>query len=200
MSSKNEKSAIAPMAQSQVQTEIWWAVLNHLSAVASLGKDEHLLNAGMMPELIAALKYQSSVDLRQLSSSLTQTGMLWDINQLCRMIRLAAIPKEAQELLLLGANNKVMARYLRTSAAKCKEWREVVEVTPCFRARCVPDKNYQTVLELLDQLCEKHTPMGIPIDELLTIAQQHQVSLGAMWTELEKWDEEDEADKKKQKK
>ena len=195
MSNKNKKIAEDPMIQRQIQTEIWTIVLNHLASLAAAGREQELLMAGINTELLTILKSQTVLSLRSLSCDLTETGLLWDIGQLCRMIRLASVPKEAQELLLFGANNKVMSNYLRINAAKCKEWREVLEVESCFKARCVPDKIYKKVLDELNALCGVHTAMNIPIDALLILAQQHQVSLGAMWTELEKWDNKNEADK-----
>lgn len=187
--SRKKPRLIEPQTQNKIQAEIWWAVLSHLSALASLERDETLLNAGIAPELLETLKHQSSVSLRELSLVLTQTHSLWDIEQLARQLRLAAIPDEAKKLITFGANNKVMMHYLRANAAQCSKWREDLEVEKPFRARCLPtNKALAIIMERLQALCKTYSPTSIPAQELLSIAQEYQVSLGALWVELEKWD------------
>ncbi|ANU39480.1 hypothetical protein [Vibrio scophthalmi] len=193
MSSKKEDVKVVDV----LTADVCRLIVGHLSMLACSGEEKALLASGIPKSNIRALKRLSYEDSWKLSQ---KADDVLDIKALLKGVFKKNVPEEYLPYLMYGANNKQMEHHFRIRASKCGPWRDDLNIERKFRTRLLPNKKYKIVVDLLNDLCEKHTPMGIPIDELLTIAQQHQVSLGAMWTELEKWDEEDEADKKKQKK
>ena len=180
MSNKNKIKIVDVL-----EADVCRLIVGHLSALACSGQVDILRKAGVSTANIRSLKRLSHEDTWKLAQ---KSENAIDVNVLLKGLFKKEAPEEYMPYLLYGVNNKQMEHHFRINAAKCSKWRENLAVEKPFRARSLPNKQYQEVMEALKVLCREHTPMGIPAEALLTIAQQYQVSLGAIWSELEKWD------------
>lgn len=181
MSSKNEKSAIAPMAQSQVQTEIWLTVLSHLASLAAAGRDKDLLNAGINAELLRTLKSQTVLSLRSLSRDLTKHVPLLDVDQLCRMIVIIGIPEKGQEFLRLGANNRAFEDLLGIKGVDMGRWRRAIPAI--YRQRCLPTDVSNELWDVLKKNGVKNFKEA-SADQIIQASETLQVSIAAIWDEI----------------
>uniref|UniRef100_UPI0026118B00 hypothetical protein n=1 Tax=uncultured Vibrio sp. TaxID=114054 RepID=UPI0026118B00 len=87
------------------------------------------------------------------------------------------------------ANNKMMMHFFGVRAEECRAFRDKLFIDKPYRARSISDKQHSEVCKVLMEQGDYHQ---ISAETLLQIAKTHQVSLGALWAELEKWDKEHE--------
>ncbi len=182
MSSKNKNVCVVDV----LSADVCRLIIGHLSALACAEEYDILLEAGISKANIRSLKRLSYEDVWRLAQLSDKTV---DVKALLKNVFAKEVPEEYLPYLLHGASNKWMEHYFRVNAAKCSKWREDLEVEKPFRARCLPtNKALAIIMERLQALCKTYSPTSIPAQELLSIAQEYQVSLGALWVELEKWD------------
>ena len=179
--SNKKKIEVEPNAQCKIQTEIWWAVINHLSTLASVDNDDILLKAGMNADLLRVLKNQTVVSMRSLSQDLTKQDSPWDIDQLCKMLVIVGIPKDAQDFLKHGANNRVFQDILGIKGVDMPSWRKAIP--SLYRQRRLPADLCNSLWKSLRDY-EITNLKAVSPKQMVEMSQKMNVSIAAIWDEI----------------
>lgn len=183
------------MVDKEVLTnEVCHAVLTRLAFLASSGQKSALESVGVTHIQISRLEKLSFSDVNELldSDSVAQLDISDWINSLMDGLQ-EEVPEPYRSHLLHGANNKMMFHFFKASASQCREWREKLTLEKPFRARAISHKKHG---EICKALLKHGDYRQLTADALLEVAKTHQVSLCALWKEIEKWEKDSEQENK----
>ncbi|KAB5597896.1 STY4526/YPO1902 family pathogenicity island replication protein [Vibrio parahaemolyticus] len=175
-------------------SEISHAIISKLVSLAHSGQKPMLKAVGMDDGLINKFEKMSFMDVRQFvenkcCSEDVQSFQSW-LQALLKNLQ-DEVPEPCREFLLHGASNELMFHCFRAGPAQCSQWRARLTIKRLFRARTISDKKHGEVCKSLAKALEGKS-IGefrqLSPDVLLAVAKEHQVSLGALWHELEVWE------------
>ncbi|WP_299144537.1 STY4526/YPO1902 family pathogenicity island replication protein, partial [uncultured Vibrio sp.] len=121
-------------------SEVCHVVLTKLAYLAGSGQEDALKAVGMSDKEIARLERLS---LSELGGLLDVRNHPVDIQSWVSSLLLELkedIPEEYHDYLKYGANNKMMFRLFKVSAAQCSAWRDKLFIDKPYRARSISDK------------------------------------------------------------
>ncbi len=172
----------------RLKKEVCFAVYSRFAQMASSGEEKALKEAGMSDFLITRLAHMSLKEMNMQSerrvSAIDMDGVFETL-----FSEVFDIPKEWRELISHGATNKMMKHYFGARTDDCRHCRSEVTVLKPFRARVIGNKLHREVCKSLEAVLKDVDDFRtLSSDVLLAIAKEHQVSLGALWHELEVWE------------
>ncbi|OEF86845.1 STY4526/YPO1902 family pathogenicity island replication protein [Vibrio splendidus] len=175
------------MKKDDLTSEVCQVVITKLAYLAVSGQEEVLKAIGVSDAQISRLERLS---YRELDGWIRQRKGALDITPLMQALFSDAEPPEEHKTFLLhGANNKMMMHFFGVRAEECCAFRDKLSIDKSYRGRSISHKQHSAVCKAL---MEQGDYRQISADALLQIARTYQVSLGALWKELEKWDKEHE--------
>ncbi|EHJ9984930.1 DUF2857 family protein [Vibrio parahaemolyticus] len=178
-------------AERLLAREVCHAMVSKLAFLAGSGQKDVLEAIGMDDDRIAFLESMSNRDLNRWVKRCHNVDIKGFVDELFSDD--FEMPKEWREFLSHGANNKMMKHYFGARPADCSICRDDLTVLKPYRARVIGNKQHRDVCKTLaEALKEVDNFRQLSSETLLNVAQTHQVSLGALWNELEKWEKQNE--------
>lgn len=169
------------MSMEQVKKiNVNFMLLNQVCLLASYGQKD-FSHLGFAKDNVRRLTLMSPQELERFAHSLGDTFLQIDATPLNHKLKVADIPPICVKFLEYGASNRAMKDFLRVSYNTCAGWRRYVSVNPKFKQRTLPADSYQPVWDLLMKL---HNPYKPQPEELIRIADECQVSIGAIWCDI----------------
>lgn len=98
------------------------------------------------------------------------------------------IPPLCVDYIKYGASNSVMRELLNVSFKSCTSWRRFVDTHPDYRQRSIPADCYLAIWSEIEKL---PNPLYPTAEELLVLAKQHAVSIGAIWSDIKKGNDDE---------
>lgn len=177
------------MKKDDLTSEVCHVMITKLAYLASSGQAAALRDVGMSDKDISRLEHLSLCELSRLVDARKPPVDIKEwISSLLQELK-EEVPDRYRDYLQFGANNKMMFRLFKVNAAQCSAWRDSLNIDRQYRARSISHKQHSAVCKAL---MEQGDYRQISAEALLQIARTYQVSLGALWKELEKWDKEHE--------
>ncbi|AUI88912.1 hypothetical protein BS333_21265 (plasmid) [Vibrio azureus] len=168
-------------------SELCHVVVAKLAYLAGTGQGEMLKTVGVSDKQIIQLNKLSLNEINQLVAK-NQIDVRGFVNSVLDELN-DDVPEQYKTYLEYGANNKMMFRYFNVQAAQCSSWRSSLTIEPPFRARSIAHKKHSAVCKALQA---EGPYQQISAEALLKIAKTYQVSLCALWKELEEWNKYDQ--------
>ncbi|HHY0467068.1 TPA: STY4526/YPO1902 family pathogenicity island replication protein [Vibrio parahaemolyticus] len=180
--------------QERLTSEVCHVVFSKLAYLASSGQDDALKAAGFNERQIAQL---GNASYREFDKWLTQRKHKVDIQVVLKGLfpDELEIPKEWREMIVHGANNKMMKHYFGARTDDCRRCRDELTVLKHYRGRVIGHKKHSDVCKALAEVMSDEAVedfRDLPFEGLLNVAKTYQVSLGALWNELESWEKQNE--------
>ncbi|HHY0556429.1 TPA: STY4526/YPO1902 family pathogenicity island replication protein [Vibrio parahaemolyticus] len=182
-------------AERLLTSEVCHAMVSKLAFLAGAGQKDVLEAIGVSDAQISLLEKMSFVDVRNFVEEKQQPVELlpW-VHNLLEALQ-DDVPEPYREYLLYGANNDMMLRFFRIGAAQCGKWRRMLTIEKPFRARVIGHKKHSDVCKTLAKVMKNEAVedfRDLSFEGLFNVAKTHQVSLGALWNELESWEKQNE--------
>ncbi|HBC3487047.1 STY4526/YPO1902 family pathogenicity island replication protein [Vibrio parahaemolyticus] len=179
----------------RLKKEVCFAVYSRFAQMASSGEEKVLKGAGMSDFLITRLAHMS---LKEMNTQSLRRVSAIDMDGVIETLfsEVFEMPDEWREFLTHGATNKMMKHYFGARPADCQYCRGELNISASFRGRAIGHKKHSEVCESLHKVLKDVDDFRtLSSDVLLEIAKEHQVSLGALWNQFEKWERVNEQEK-----
>ncbi|GCF90640.1 STY4526/YPO1902 family pathogenicity island replication protein [Shewanella sp. M-Br] len=162
--------------------------LNQLCVYAKYGKSHELNQLGLPPEQLCQIMNMSSAQLEELAAKLDCAFIEINGNYLLKKMEGIEIPLFCEDLIIYGASNKLMTDMLNISKHTCASWRRFVDTDPNYRQRSIPADCHLALWSDIEKL---PNPLYPTAEELLVLAKQHAVSIGAIWSDIKKGNDDE---------
>ena len=180
------------MMQDSVNGAVCRTLLVTLARLASRGQLQSLKSVGMTSDDIDRVSRLSIHDIDELTDASCHR---LDLTEMVRSLMKEPVPDEFREYFEYGISNEMMRYYFRVSNAQCCDWRGDLTVAAPYNGRSVPEDVEPFISpELLRIRKERveNSNRQYEVEQMLKLAKEHKVSLRAIWSELKKWEKEDE--------
>lgn len=155
--------------------------LNQVCLLASYGQQD-FSHLGLDDHKLQRLTSMSPQELERFAHSLGDKFLQIDVSPLDKKFNgVVNISKICRGFLERGASNRAMKDILKISFNTSTRWRRYVSVNPKFKQRTLPADSYQPVWDLLMKLPNPYKPQP---EEFIRIADECQVSIGAIWCDI----------------
>ena len=169
------------MSMEQVKKiNVNFMLLNQVCLLASYGQKD-FSHLGLDDHKLQRLTSMSPQELERFAHSLGDTFLCINIAPLDRVFNgITSFPDICKLFLECGASNRAMNDLLGIyDESLCAKWRSLCDVK--YRQRSIPFNKYKNVWDLLMKLPNPYKPQP---EELIRIADECQVSIGAIWCDI----------------
>ena len=163
-------------------------LLNQVCISAHRDDHKELQKYGLPHSQVELLTSMTVAQLELFSKELGHHFIAINGDYFSRCLAQMNIPRLCVDYIKYGASNSAMRELLNVSLKSCTEWRRFVDTHSDYRQRSIPADCHLALWSDIEKL---PNPLYPTAEELLVLAKQHTVSIGAIWADIKKGNDDE---------